>query len=479
MLTIVLVGRRAASNVTTCDAGSGSCPAAKVPNPSVEDFWVDIRRRMQIKLARAEIDDKGLDGLPKGNRTGMLLTDDVFYGRAIMKIPRSALISIETTRNLDLKRELNRYLFEEERLAKDYNITLEDSSHLLSLAYPLIIEERDPNSPFREWLDAVRNTTLLALRLTERQKRVLEGTTIEGAAEEMEKQRDFIQHTASNLTFFRNAPVTQAQASWSLAVILRHSRIVHPHQDVRESRQPRMYLFPLVELLGVQLHPDPGVAIPFQEEMTLDGKKEEEMVLQIARRDMPKGDEVFLWAGRLSNSDMALRHGLVWPRNPIGVGRNISAPPNWSDKPDSNVRKEYDAYNCSSLEEFELRFSINGFPMRNFVRCYRVSWFLVNGWYTPALQKRMRELNKWPPPKKYSKDDWLAWTQADAEVNRVILTYCRDMRLRLKETMDSPTAEDFRNSKDPVDKLLWQVRSEESKTFKNCIAVAKTVLETS
>ena len=50
-----------------------------------------------------------------------------------------------------------------------------------------------------------------------------------------------------------------------------------------------MYIFPLVELLQVALHPNPIVSIGFQEEIIIDGKREEDVVLQIARRDMPKG----------------------------------------------------------------------------------------------------------------------------------------------------------------------------------------------
>jgi len=218
------------------------------------------------------------------------------------------------------------------------------------------------------------------------------------------------------------------------------------------------------------------VAIAFQEEILLEeGKREEEMVVQIARRDMPKGEEIFLWPGRLSNSEMAVRHGLTFPNNPVGIGRNITQPPNWDTNPETKFRREYDKYNCTTLEAFELRFTPRGHPMRNFVRCYRVSWFLTNGWYNPGLAKRTRELNKWPPPKKYSKDDWLAWTQADAEVNRVIKEYCKFMRQQLKDTMDSKTAEDFRKSADPVDRLVWQLRGEESRTFKECIAVANSV----
>merc|ERR1712050_139092 len=98
--------------------------------------------------------------------------------------------------------------------------------------------------------------------------------------------------------------------------------------------------------------------------------------------------------------------------------------------------------------------------MRSFVRCYRISWFLTNGWYSPAYASRLRDLNRWPPPAKYSKEDWLVWTQADAEINRVVLDYCKHMRGQLKETMDAATAEDFRRSTDPLDQLVWRMRGE-------------------
>mmetsp|Transcript_57088 Transcript_57088/g.158058 ORF Transcript_57088/g.158058 Transcript_57088/m.158058 type:complete len:434 (-) Transcript_57088:66-1367(-) len=429
---------------------------------------------MQVRLKRRTVEEKAQAGRPARKRAAMVLSDDVFYGRAIMKIPRHALLSIETAPDLELRRELSRFLFEERVLEKIHNITSEDTTHLLSLAYPLIAENRDPGSVFREWLNAAQDERLPVLELSERQRRVLRGTTVEGAYDEMLRNRDLIMETAPNLTSFRKWPVSPAEATWALAVIMRHARVVHPHQDVREIRDPRMYLFPLKDLLDLQLHPDPGVAISFQEEIILeDGKREEEMVLQIARRDMPKGEEVFLWPGRLSNSEMIVRHGIAFPHNPVGIGRNVSQPPNWTPNKNTKIRREYDKYNCSTLEAFELRFSPTGYPMRNFVRCYRVSWFLTNGWYTPALQKRQRELNKWPPPEKYKKEDWLAWTQADAEVNKVILEYCQKMREQLRDTMDAATAEDFRKSKDDMDRLLWHLRGEESRTFKECIALAR------
>merc|ERR1712232_1279718 len=259
------------------------------------------------------------------------------------------------------------------------------------------------------------------------------GTSVEGAFEEMERLRRIIKETSNNVTYFKKWPMTEAEAGWALAVVMKHARVVHPHQDVRDKRHPRMYLFPVKELLDVRLHPEPGLAITFQEEITLeDGKREEEMVLQIARRDMSKGEEIFLWPSRLSNSEMLVRHGSAFEKNPVGIGRNVTEPPNWHDEKEAKIRKEYAKYNCSTLENFEMRISARGYPDKSFVRCYRISWFITNGWYSPAYEKRQRELNKWPPPERYSKEDWLTWTQADQEVARVITDYCKQAREQLK-----------------------------------------------
>lgn len=292
---------------------------------------------------------------------------------------------------------------------------------------------------------------------------------------EMEQQRSLIEQSSGNFSFFRDQPVTREEAGWALAVIMRKSRIVHPHQDVRDDYAPRMQFLAHPDLNEVALSPDAGVGIPFQEEMLIDGKREEECVVQIARRDMPKGEEVFLWPGRLSNSELLMRHNITFDHNPIGIGRNATTPPNWSPNKEAPVHKEYAKYNCSDLQSFELRFSPKGWPMRQFVRCFRISWFLNNGWYNPGLIKRMRDLDKWPPPSKYGHDDWLAWTQANAELNNVIKDYCKFMRTQLKNTITVALADDFRSSTDPMDKKLWRLRDEESKTFKACITLAESV----
>lgn len=462
--------------LSRCEPVSDSCGTEACAASKAKDFWAKIKSEgLQLNIRPKVVEEKSFGGLPARNRTAMVLSDDVFYGRAIMKIPRQALLTYETGRKPKLKDQLTRFLFEEKKLQKSFNITSEDYIHLLSLAYTLIAERRDSDSVFVDWLKATENATVFALQLTHRQQRVLRGTTVEGAIEEMSSRRDLIWQTASNLTFFKKKPVSMEEASWALAVIMRHARVVHPYQDQRETRDPRMYIFPLVELLQVALNPNPIVSIGFQEEIIIDGKREEDVVLQIARRDMPKGEEIFAWPGRLSNSEMIARHGFSFRENPVGIGRNLSQPPSWSDNKESKGRKEYDLYNCSSLDDFEMRFSERGVPARSFIRCYRISWFISNGWYSPALKNRMRELNKWPPPEKYTKSDWLSWTQADAELNRVILEYCQYMRQQLKDTMDANTAEDFRHSKDPTDRVLWHMRSEESRTFKNCVAMSKKI----
>ncbi|CAK0828576.1 unnamed protein product [Prorocentrum cordatum] len=434
-------------------------------------------RGLQLNMRRKQVPEPAQGGMAARNRTAMVVSKDVFYGRAIAKIPRPVLLSHDSpVVDVGLRRELARLLFEERTLARDYNVTSEEATHLLSLAYPLVAARRDAGSVFREWLDAVADVRLPVLELTERQKQVLRGTTVEGAYTEMVMNRDLILHTAGNVSTFRDAPLSSEEATWALSVIMRHSRVVHPHRDVREAQTSRMYLIPLVDLLDVQLSYKAEDSNAFQEEIVLEsGKREEEMVVQFARRDMNKGEEVLLWPGRLSNSEMTVRHGISFPSNVVGIGHNISAPSNWSPDPDSKHRREYSKYNCTSLESFELRFSKRGIPARSLLRCYRVAWFLTNGWYTPALLNRLRDLDRWPPPKKYSGSDWLSWTQADSALRDVILEYCQMMRQQLKDTMDAETASDFRGSTDPVDRLIWNMRAEESKTFKECIVVAKKI----
>lgn len=52
------------------------------------------------------------------------------------------------------------------------------------------------------------------------------------------------------------------------------------------------------------------------------------------------GEEIFAWPGRLSNSEMIARHGFGFRENPVGIGRNVSQPPSWSEERDSKGRKE-------------------------------------------------------------------------------------------------------------------------------------------
>ena len=72
-----------------------------------------------------------------------------------------------------------------------------------------------------------------------------------------------------------------------------------------------MYIFPLVELLQVALHPNPVVSIGFQEEIIIDGKREEDVVLQIARRDMPKGAVIWRFVGRTLGETRKKKRGFV------------------------------------------------------------------------------------------------------------------------------------------------------------------------
>jgi len=383
------------------------------------------------------------------------LSHDVPYGRPIARIPWGTLIGPDIPSVGQL---------------------LPKQQQLLSLVCPLIAESRKPDSVHREWLDVVSREHLPALRFTDRQQRALEGTTVQRARKEMMELVDFIGASAPSCTSLHNQPVSWEEGAWALAVVERHAHLVEPALGTSGDdigAWPRL-LLPLVELLSVRRHPDPSLAGAFREEtMGIEGASRQ--IVQRARRDMAAGDEVVTWAGRLSNSDAVLRFGATYLQNPTGVGGNISRPPNWSENQGTPNSREFRKYNCSSLDAFELRISPKGWPERTFVRCQRVALLLKSGWYSPRYIDRIQELNKWPPPKKYNQDDWLGWTQADREVNFMILEYCRRMRQQLKETITAATVDDFKNSPDPTDQLLWALRVEESRTFKECVALARSV----
>merc|ERR1711959_186726 len=179
-----------------------------------------------------------------------------------------------------------------------------------------------------------------------------------------------------------------------------------------------------------------GLTVAYQEEMMKYGPNKQSegyFVTQIARADLVEGTPVCAWPGHFSNSELLLRYGIAFPNTPVGIGRNVTQPPNWTPRKDAPIMKEYEKYNCSNLEGFEMRFNPKGRPTGNFVRCYRVSWFMANGWYSPMIFDRLHLLDKWPPPKRYKHEDWLSWTQADLEVNKVMREYCTQMMTALDE----------------------------------------------
>jgi len=272
--------------------------------------------------------------------------------------------------------------------------------------------------------------------------------------------------------FFPN--ITFDEAQWALSVIIKRGITVHPHEDEREERLARMMLIPELDLLDAGWHPDAGQAIVFQEEIVLHHKKPTDVVVQVARRDMPKGEPVLQYPGRFSNSELTARYGISFgQRNPLGIDSSITMPSEWPENPRAPIRKEYSRLNCTSRENFQFRFSKGGRPSRSFVRCWRVGWLLTQGWYAPQIIKKKLLLEKWPPPKRYEHEDWLAWTQADMQLVKHVVAHCDERRRALKRSIDSEQASDFKYSKDPVDKKLYTLRGFETVAYKNCLSKLK------
>jgi len=202
---------------------------------------------------------------------------------------------------------------------------------------------------------------------------------------------------------------------------------------------------------------------------------------QAARDDMKKGEEVFAWTGRLSSSELALRFGGAHARvssNPTGIGGNRSIPVNWTPRRNTPNSRSFQKFNCSSPSDFEMRFSLKGWPGRAFIRCARIAYHLEKGWHKDENVEQLQLLDQWPPTRKYTHADWLGWTQADHQIGYTLLEHCRDMKARLRDGITKVIADSFQYSEDPTDKLLWKLRADETRAFRECIALSLGVTKT-
>ncbi|CAD7968773.1 unnamed protein product [Amoebophrya sp. A25] len=438
---------------------------------------------------------------------GVVLSKDVFYGRAIIQLPRKkGFLGMQNLEQPKLKQELEQFHYQK------YNATsTENGRHVLQSSMALIAENRDPNSRFREYLDLVQNDTMLVFTLSERQRAMLNGTTQENTTKEMASLVEMVHDTAGNFTLMprsstkveldvdvegprvtsedQNATlVTWREAEWAVSVILKHALTIWPSTEdrpedhgvvERDDSSIKMQIVPLPVLLHANYHPDGGTAITFQEERIVVDGRDTEVVLQIARRDMPKGEEMFLYPGRLSNSDLLLRYNLTFSKNHVGIGDNATMTPGVLGQVRKSKQKtEFGKFNCTA-EDFELRFSPRGYPNRRFVRCWRVNHLMESGWYTPGLLKKMHLLDKWPPPPAYHDEElWLSFTQADNALNSFLKEHCKWRRAKLRTGMDRDTLEEFKNSEEVIDQKLYKMRVEETRTFKNCQELAERISNT-
>ncbi|CAD7938568.1 unnamed protein product [Amoebophrya sp. A120] len=435
-------------------------------------------------------------------REGITLTKDVFYGRAIIQVPRSKGFLGVQNLNQTAHGTLRKQLLEEFAYDK-YNITSENARHVLQSSISLIAENRDPNSRFRKYLDLLQTENMLVFTLNDTQRKMLQGTTQEKTPEELSSLVELVHSAAGNFTLEPQAgsdasevlgkPVTWREAQWAVSAILTRALTIWPPTEDRPSdhgEDPatgdsiKMSLVPIPELLYANYHPDGGTAITFQEERIVIDGQDVDVVLQIARRDMGKGEENFLYPGRLSNSDLLLRYNLTFKKNHVGIGDNSTIPGSLAMSGDdtrnmrsnkNKQRREFEKYNCTA-EDFELRFSPKGYPDRKFCRCWRVNHFMESGWYSPALVKKVHLLDKWPPPPAYTDEEmWLALTQADNQLNALFKQHCKWRRARLRNGIDRATLEAFKVSEDVIDQKLYKMRIEETKTFKHCEELANRI----
>lgn len=352
------------------------------------------------------------------------LAQRVFYQRPILRIPQTLLLAADE----NLQRKLRDFWARRMELppgpALAFGHSDGEAEEILFLSLALLEERRrDPLHAF--FLATEHEEPPLALKLTDRQMSILVGTTVEALPQQAKDLQDALVSLGED----------PMEAAWALGVVLRRAQHVLSPEDGGR----RLRLAKVPQLLVLSPHPDAFQAPPFIEARVNVSGQERHALLLAADRDYQAQEEIFLWSGRLSDSELILR-GVSRNesfKNPTGYGGKVTIPDNWNSNPRTPNYKEFRKFNCTSQEAFEVRLSKKGWPMRSFVRCFRVAWLLLNGWYTPQVIDQTSLLDKWPPPKKYSHHDWLGWTQADQATNNQIQDYCKTLRQRLRESTKS------------------------------------------
>ncbi|KAF4691541.1 hypothetical protein FOZ60_015269 [Perkinsus olseni] len=379
------------------------------------------------------------------NGSHYVLSDDVFYGQAMLKIPAEDIVSKVDDDKI------------REKLIGGLS---DDEAHLVETCFALVSARQGTCATKRicRWVETLNAAErILALSLTDVQRKAIAGTSVEGVSEEMAQRTLVADRIGRVRAGWRD------HAEWAVSVLMKYSRVVHPDPSLRETELPKMLLLadPIVD--AVPLHTSPRKGVTLQREIVQENGRLEDVVALVARQDMREGEEV---------------------------------PSNWNDSPESPVRKQYSKFNCTSESQFVIRISGRGKPDKDFIRCFRVGWFMTSGWFSPKLVHMRNHLERWPPPEEYlmvsmdERDIVASETYTLREIRmsgssffpifemerleRLVLTsHCTSVRERVRDNMNSLTAEYFRSSVDETDRKLWALRIEETKAAKNCLKLSE------
>ncbi|KAF4678874.1 hypothetical protein FOZ62_026944, partial [Perkinsus olseni] len=237
------------------------------------------------------------------NGSHYVLGDDVFYGQAMLKIPADDIVSKVDDDKI------------REKLIGGLS---DDEAHLVETCFALISARQGTCATKRicRWVETLNAAErILALSLTDVQRKAIAGTSVESVPEEMAQRVTLV---ADRIGRVRAGLPDHAE--WAVSVLMKYSRVVHPDPSLRETELPKMLLLadPIVD--AVPLHTSPRKGIVLQREIVQENGRLEDVVALVARQDMREGEEVFIWAGHFSSSELLMRYGFSLKDNPVGVG---------------------------------------------------------------------------------------------------------------------------------------------------------------
>jgi len=282
--------------VREIESGHSMCRSLPDRKAAIKPFntWL---QGLGAVINKVEIADFGKQGL------GLLVTDDIEDGEQVIRIPRKAMMSVETAKSSSIGT-----LIERDPLLK--------SMPNVALAVHLLIERNSPASIWESYINILPHTYTTPLYFTQKQLELLKGSP---ALEDALKQYKFVaRQYAYFYRLFANTLLkdylTYDEYRWAVSTVMtRQNRVpakdavVAGVTDVPSGDEQTSMVNTLIPFWDMANH-DHG-------QVSTDFEPENDVSVCFAQRKFAKGEQLTIFYGVRASCDLLIHNGFVFPDN--------------------------------------------------------------------------------------------------------------------------------------------------------------------